>query len=362
MSNNRRSTRLKSSIPSSKLFSNAAPSSVYFVAKSSSVSHETVRLIPPGSELPGLSPTELGLLRKKQSRLALTASSTLHSLPDGLEHRNALEASLILAQYEAGTAICVDPAGWVLTCSHCFGDTEEEWRANKCKWLLFYDGLAVQVECRAWDPKRDLALLKIIIIEASISKDGNIPNFRFVPLSSHAPVCKDPIICIGQPGLDDLESTSNRPTKYNLVEVSEGTFCGMVPGADPHDNSEIGSLKHDAWTYWGHSGAPLLCKGDGTLLGIHSSWDDQTAMRHGVPLVAIRTFLENKLPAAFDSSSSTSSIPLELYPSKDKTTAKFLNKKNIPTASTKNLKRKNPLANSSKASPQSSIIVIDDED
>ena len=66
---------------------------------------------------------------------------------------------------------------------------------------------------------------------------------------------------------------------------------GMIPGADPHENFEIGTMKHDAWTYWGHSGAPLLLEEDGTLIGIHSSWDDQTTMRHGIPLIAIKHFM-----------------------------------------------------------------------
>jgi hypothetical protein len=70
----------------------------------------------------------------------------------------------------------------------------------------------------------------------------------------------------------------------------------MIPDVDPQDNSEIGTLKHDAWTYWGHSGAPLLRRVDGSLLGLHSSWDDSTAMRHGVPLVAIKSFLSEHLP------------------------------------------------------------------
>lgn len=105
------------------------------------------------------------------------------------------------------------------------------------------------------------------------------------------------IICIGQPGRDDLESSTARKTKYSLVEVSEGCFRGMVIGIDPLDNSSIGTLKHDAWTYWGHSGAPLLRKDDGTLVGLHSSWDNETAMRHGIPLVAIHD-LARFLPAA----------------------------------------------------------------
>ncbi|KAJ7657710.1 hypothetical protein DFH06DRAFT_1408684 [Mycena polygramma] len=153
----------------------------------------------------------------------------------------ALEASLIFAQHEAGSAVCVDPAGWVLTCAHCFGDTEEEYQeSSKRRWLLFYTGLAVQVECRrAWDLTRDLALLKIIVVECA---GDVVPAFQFITPAVSVPVNGTRIVCIGQPGQDDLESSSARRTKYNLVEVSEGKFRGMVPGADPQDNSEIGTL------------------------------------------------------------------------------------------------------------------------
>ena len=252
----------------------------------------SIRTIPAGSKLPGLTSAELKLLREKQTRLAQNASSTLNSLRPGSHIRNALESTLIFAQYEAGTAVCIDTNGWILTCSHCFGDREEKYRAaSKRKWLLFYTGLAVQVECREWDPVRDLALLKIIAIESDEGQNGHIPMFHAVPLSVTAPTSKMRILCMGQPGRDDLESTSERKTKYNLVEVSEGTFRGMVKDVDPQDNSEIGTLMHDAWTYWGHSGAPLVREEDGTLIGLHSSWDDRTAMRHGIPQVAIRAFL-----------------------------------------------------------------------
>jgi hypothetical protein len=244
----------------------------------------------------------LKLLRQKQSRLETSASYTLEALPAGAHIRNALESTLIFAQYEAGTAVCIEATGWILTCSHCFGEDEEERRtSNKRRWLLYYTGLAVQVECRVWDSNRDLALLKVVAIETKDSTAGIIPRFAHIPLCANEPSYKMPILCFGQPGRDDLESTSARKTKYNLVEVSEGTFRGMVKGADPQDNSEIGTLMHDAWTYWGHSGAPLVREADGTLVGLHSSWDDQTAMRHGIPQVAIREFLAKNLPSALSS-------------------------------------------------------------
>ncbi|KAE8450526.1 hypothetical protein EG329_006257 [Mollisiaceae sp. DMI_Dod_QoI] len=252
-------------------------------------------IISPGTKLPNLDDAELHLLRKKQERLCLNETATINALPQKASLRNALAATLIFAQYEAGTAVCIDEAGWILTCAHCFGDNEEEYNAaNKRKWLLFYNGLAVLGECRVWDIKRDLALLKVVAIESD--KGRAMSTFPFVKLATSTPSTKMPIFCIGQPGRDDLESTSKRKTKYNLVEVSEGRFRGMVPGVDLQDNSEIGTMKHDAWTYWGHSGAPLIAAADGTLIGLHSSWDDKTAMRHGIPQAAIKEFLEKKVP------------------------------------------------------------------
>ncbi|TGO29032.1 hypothetical protein BPAE_0019g00020 [Botrytis paeoniae] len=257
-----------------------------------------IQLIPRSSTLRGLNQTELTLLRKKQSRLKATALSTLKDLPSGVHVRNLLTSTLIFAQYEAGTAVCIDPAGWILTCSHCIGESEEEWKAKPRQWLLYYTGLAIEVECRVWDRKRDLALLKVVTVEIGDDVIGDsIPEFSFVKLGVQLPKHGMSIICIGQPGSDDLEASDNRKTKYNLVEVSEGSFCGMIQGQDPHENSEIGSLKHDAWTYWGHSGAPLVRADDGLLIGLHSSWDENTAMRHGIPLVAMRRFLEECLPS-----------------------------------------------------------------
>lgn len=289
------------------------------INSSPSSSPNVFRIVAPGATLPGLDSAELSLLRKKQRQLQSNAPATLSSLLSRKHLQTALEASLIFAQYEAGTAVCIDAAGWVLTCAHCFGDTEEEWRAKKRKWLLFYTGLAVQVECRAWDSTRDLALLKIIAIESGASQKTAIAVFNFVSLSSSAPSFKTLIVCVGQPGSDDLESTSDRRTNYNLIEVSEGKFCGMIPGADPDNNSEIGSLKHDAWTYWGHSGAPLLKTVDGTLIGLHSSWDDKTAMRHGVPLIAIKHFLQQQVDAAILPPNLTNATLVDLNSSQKRT-------------------------------------------
>jgi Trypsin-like peptidase domain len=282
-------------------------SPVRFLSPSSHSSMD-VKIISVGSRLPDLTSTELDLLLRKQRQLSASAAITRASLDEIPHILNALASTLIFAQHEAGTAVCIDPRGWVLTCAHCFGESEEEWMDSKRKWLLFYTGLVVQVECKVWDSTRDLALAKVISIESNSGKPGDLPQFCFVSLSTSSPVRNGPIVCIGQPGRDDLESKSgNRRTNYDLIEISEGKFCGMIHGVDPQNNYEIGTLKHDAWTYWGHSGAPLLRRQDGTLIGLHSSWDDQTAMRHGIPFIAIEEFLRQHLPSVCDSGISSKS-------------------------------------------------------
>jgi hypothetical protein len=312
MSSNRRGLR-SGSVANAPLVPLSTDSSPVWFNKALSPPYGAIRIVRPGTKLPDLTAADLQFLREKQKRLRSTASTTLTSVPPGNHLRNALESTLIFAQYEAGTAVCIDPAGWILTCAHCFGDDEEEYKAlDKRKWMLFYTGLAIQVVCRFRDPQRDLALLKVIAIETDDINIGSLPVFRSVSLSMSKIPNKTPILCIGQPGRDDLESTSNRKTKYNLVELSEGMFRGMVRGVDPQDNSDIGTLMHDAWTYWGHSGAPLIREADGTLIGLHSSWDDMTAMRHGVPAATIREFLQMHLPAALGIPSSTGTAEFQV--------------------------------------------------
>ncbi|KAL4963170.1 S1 family peptidase [Aspergillus stella-maris] len=248
--------------------------------------------------LPGLNKEETSLLRKKQFRLrGFKDEITTQASRYGEHILNALRATYIFAQAEAGAAVCIDPAGHMLTCAHCFGEDEEEWRGNQVKCLIDYAGGAVQVQCVAWDERRDLALAKVVRAE-SVGDNTQSLSFASIGISSGVSSTWDhtPIVCIGQPGADDLESKTPRATGYDLLEISEGRLRGLIEGADPQDNLEIGTLKHDAWSYWGHSGAPLVCRETGVLLGLHSSWDDQTAMRHGIPVDAVNEFLDIHLP------------------------------------------------------------------
>jgi Trypsin-like peptidase domain len=63
--------------------------------------------------------------------------------------------------------------------------------------------------------------------------------------------------------------------------------------ADPLGDQSLGRLSHDAWTYWGHSGSPLLDE-NGQIVAMHNSWDSNTSMRHAVPYEAIAHFLDQE--------------------------------------------------------------------
>ena len=221
------------------------------------------------------------------------------------KHSAAVEATLVFAQEQAGTAVCISPEGHLITCAHCVAESEEELDLLKPHWLIFASGRVVSAKCIAWDDRRDLALLQITAAQAAPGQEEaktrtaasdnstESPVFPYAPIATHQLPLGAKLVCVGHPGSEDLEaSQAGVKTNYDVLHLSTGEFLGYALGQDIQDNSEIGASQHDCWTYWGHSGAPLLGRKDGQLVGLHSSWDDQTAMRRGVPLEAIREFLE----------------------------------------------------------------------
>lgn len=101
-------------------------------------------------------------------------------------------------------------------------------------------------------------------------------------------------------------------TGYDVLHVSGGNFRGYAAGHDLQDSSEIGALKHDCWTCWGHSGGPLVDQRTERLVGLRSSWGEEPGRRRGVPLEAVKEFLTknsgvyNQLLAPSDSHSQPS--------------------------------------------------------
>jgi hypothetical protein len=207
-----------------------------------------------------------------------------------------IQATLVFAQEEAGTAICISEEGFLLTCSHCVAETGQDLDYTKSHWLLFASGKIVEAKCVAWDSKRDLALLRIVSAQSEpVDSHQNIMEpgeFSAITIASSPPQLNTALVCVGHPGSEDLENVlPGVKTNYDVLHVSDGAFRGYAAGQDLQDNSEIGALQHDCWTYWGHSGAPLIERKTNRLVGLHSSWDDVTAMRRGVPLEAIQEFM-----------------------------------------------------------------------
>ncbi|TXB99488.1 hypothetical protein FocTR4_00014303 [Fusarium oxysporum f. sp. cubense] len=206
------------------------------------------------------------------------------SSPKGLD---TVAATFVFAQSEAGTAVCISPDGVLLTCAHCVAEEPSELTADASHVLLSSDGKVVSAKVVAWDPIRDLALLQI--------DKAELPHRPFprARIATSPPKFNTELICIGHPGSEDLEAErSGVKTEYDTLVLTEGTFRGLNKNQDPQDNSEIGALKHSCWTYWGHSGAALFDRKTRALVGVHSSWDDKTRMRRGVPLEAVVAFVE----------------------------------------------------------------------
>ncbi|GJC96103.1 AT hook domain-containing protein [Colletotrichum higginsianum] len=265
----------------------------------------------PNLKLKDLGKQGLQRLLQKRQRLAETPVA----VPDDMRLRGlapSLMATLVFAQEEAGTAVCISPDGLLLTCAHCLAETADAFDPSRSHWLLFASCQAVEARALAWDARRDLALLRIVASQppppsssssSRTTKSKTIttatpeeppPAFPFITPSPNPPPLKARLVCVGHPGSEDLEAaTPGASTGYDVLHLSTGTFRGLAGGGqDPQDNSEIGALMHTCWTYWGHSGAPLVDRRTGTLVGLHSSWDDETGMRRGVALEAIVEFLE----------------------------------------------------------------------
>ncbi|KAG5798055.1 hypothetical protein H9Q69_002929 [Fusarium xylarioides] len=212
------------------------------------------------------------------------AFRTFISSPEGY---HTLSATFVFAQSEAGTAVCISPDGVLLTCAHCVAEEHSELIDHTSYVFLSSTGNAVTAKVVAWDPIRDLALLQIDKAERFRRP------FPFARIATSPPKFNTELLCIGHPGSEDLEAErSGVKTEYDTLVLTEGNFRGLDGNQDPQDNSEIGALKHSCWTYWGHSGAGLFDRKTGALVGVHSSWDDKTGMRRGVPLEAVVAFVE----------------------------------------------------------------------
>ncbi|MCA9268604.1 MAG: trypsin-like peptidase domain-containing protein, partial [Planctomycetales bacterium] len=173
-------------------------------------------------------------------------------------------------RFPNASGCCISPDGVILTAAHVAG------KLGRRMIATFPDGSQHMATCTAFSDYLDLAVMKI-------EGEHGLP---YASLAPDAPEVGDWICAIGQPG---GHTPTGEPTGYGAFYVSTGQIRGFK--TDRLGYQMLGAAKHDAWTYWGHSGCPLFNQ-YGQICAMHNSWDSTTAMRHGVTYEAILHFLK----------------------------------------------------------------------
>lgn len=197
---------------------------------------------------------------------------------------------------EFGSAVCINEKGYILTCAHAVPPFEDD-KSNKSLYI-FPNGEIVKALTLEKDEHLDLALLKIIEIfqKEKFIKIEKIPEKKFfyskiksTSIEKNEKIGEN-IFCIGNPCFtmhDDygkLEKNHYKPFWISFGKIKgymkDGIYC----------KNDLGPLIHDCWTYWGHSGAPIFnLKGE--IVGMHNSWNERNANRHGNSLLGISKFI-----------------------------------------------------------------------
>ncbi len=195
---------------------------------------------------------------------------------------------------EFGTAVCISEKGYILTCSHAAPPFEDD--NNKESLYIFQNGEIVKALTLEKDDQLDLALLKIIEIyeNGKFTKIENFPQKKFnyskIKISSLNEKIGENVFCIGNPCFtmyDDDGKLENN--KYKPFWISFGKIKGYIKDGI-YCKNDLGPLIHSCWTYWGHSGAPIF-NTNGKIVGMHNSWNEKNANRHGNSLLGIIKFI-----------------------------------------------------------------------
>ena len=173
-----------------------------------------------------------------------------------------------------GSGVNISPDGLILTAGHVTD------AVGNVFTVAFPDGRRFKGDCIASDGFLDLGLVRL--------RDVPADGLPFARLADAAPEVGDTVVVIGQPG---SRTPTGELTHYEPWHVSVGEIRGFMPNL--LGKQSLGRTKHDAWTYWGHSGSPLFDT-RGRIVALHNSWDSKTAMRHAVPWQAIEKFLDNQ--------------------------------------------------------------------
>lgn len=166
-----------------------------------------------------------------------------------------------------GTGVVITPGGLMLTARHVVDHS-----LKSPMTAIFPDGRRARAVVISHDKTHDLALLRL-------ADPGTTP-YPHARLARSEPGVGADVVIVGNPG-----KASGRKAWH--TSVGQILWYGSMVGIR-------GDLAYNAWTYWGHSGSPVFDT-RGRVVGIHNSWNNQNAWRHGLRLSTVRAFVKAAL-------------------------------------------------------------------
>jgi hypothetical protein len=202
---------------------------------------------------------------------------------------------------EFGSAVCINEKGFILTCAHAAAPIDNSLTITNHFYYIFANGEQVIAETIGLDEDLDLALLRVIEVKINgrFKKLEEFKNkkFPYAKLKQNANLIKNPdkdenVFCIGNPCFAEFENgcgNAYNKNEYKPFWLSKGKIKGYMKD-EVYGKFDLGPMIHTCWTYWGHSGAPIF-NYNSELVGMHNSWNDKNANRHGISLIGIYQFL-----------------------------------------------------------------------
>ena len=159
-----------------------------------------------------------------------------------------------------GTGVVISGRGHILTAHHVVHGSNTS-RVT----VTMSDGTRAVADIVAFSRHRDLALLQLT---------DRSRVYTSATLTAGQARSGDTVVVVGHP-----DKSSGRGDWH----ASIGSVLTARGGARD-------SMRHDAWTFWGHSGAPIFDE-TGRLIGIHRAWSPDSGERVGISAAQILGFL-----------------------------------------------------------------------
>lgn len=223
-----------------------------------------------GTQTLGDESLQAAVIRLPPSDAARSYQGRIESIKDAQLRETIAAVYPACVAVGSGSGVCISAEGDVLTNAHvALG-------LGRQMIVKFPDGSQAIMTCRALNRRLDLAV---------VTAATGAPVLPFAPIASDPPRVGQTVVCVGQP---DPSTPDGQPTGFEPFHVSVGHIIALR--GNPTGEQQLGSVKHDAWTYWGHSGSPLFDE-RGCVIALHNSWDAAAGQRHAIPQQAIVKFL-----------------------------------------------------------------------